>query len=169
MAAVSNRYVDALLEIGDTKAKEKYLSDLKKLSELYQNEEFKLMMDNPQITNIQKNEIIREIVPENETFINFIELIIKENRFSLIADIYSKYKEALDKILNKITIKIISASKLDDVKAKEIAEKFKTMTSASKVDYEIVQDKSLIGGVKVICDGKVYDSTVKRKLTEILN
>lgn len=168
MAAVSTRYAEALLN--SSKNKDKSGEYLKAIADLYvMNGEFKETFNNPRITNEVKLDIIKEIIKaKDDTFINFISLVLKEERFNLIFDIYKKYQEMLDELNKKINIKIISSCELTKKEIEGITEKYKKLYKAKEVGYEISVDESLIGGVKVIAGGKIYDDTLKTKLEEML-
>ena len=168
MAVVSTRYAEALLNSASDKEKVEFGEYLDTLATLYLETEFKETIDNPRVTKEVKLEIVKEVVPKNQVFINFIELLLNEGRINLIADINTKYTEMMDRINKRINIKIISSCELTDKEAKEIAEKYKAMYEANSVSYETKVDESLIGGIKVIAGDKVYDDTVRTKLNEML-
>jgi F-type H+-transporting ATPase subunit delta len=165
MAVVSKRYAEALY---DSK-KDKAQGSLETLSSLYlSNDEFKEAMDNPKVTCTEKLDVIKEIVSEDKVFINFIDLVLREGRFSLIEDINKKYIELVHKSKGIITIKIISPYELSEEEASAISSKYKKLKNANEVKYEMKIDESLIGGIKVIVDGKLYDDSIKTKLNEML-
>lgn len=168
MAAVSTRYAEALLD--SEKDKDKACKYLESIARLYDsNNEFRETFNNPRISREDKMEIIKEIIKsKDDTFINFINLVLKEGRFNLIFDIYNKYQAMLDELNRKINIKIISSCELTKKEIDGIKEKYKKLYKASDVSYEVSVDESLIGGVKVICAGKIYDDTIKTKLEEML-
>lgn len=170
MAVVSTRYAEALLSSATDKDRENFGEYLNDLSNLYRETELKQTIDNPRISKEDKLNVIKEIVPQNQVFINFIELLLKENRINLINDISFKYSEMIDKLNKIIKIEIISPYELSEKEAKEIASKYQKLYNANKALYTIKIDETLIGGVKVICkaDDKVYDDTIKTKLNEIL-
>jgi F-type H+-transporting ATPase subunit delta len=74
----------------------------------------------------------------------------------------------IDKENKKIKIEIISAYKLSKQQTEEIAEKYKKIKKANTVDVISKIDTSIIGGVKVIVDGTIYDDSLKTKLTQML-
>lgn len=167
MAAVSVRYAEALLDSVDDKTKA--LESLECLSALYSaNTEFKETINNPRITNAVKLDIMKEIIYNDNVFINFIALVLKEGRFNLISDICDKYREKLNKINKVINVTIITTFELSEKEINDIISKYKKLYQANEVKYEIKTDKTLIGGIKVVCEGKVYDDTIKTKLSEML-
>ncbi len=171
MAVVSTRYAEALLSSAlQPNDKEKFGEYLNDLSNLYIETELKQTIDNPRISKEDKLSVIKEIVPQNQVFINFIELLLKENRINLINDISFKYSEMIDKLNKVIKIEIISPYELSEKEVKEITSKYQKLYNANQTKYTIKIDETLIGGVKVICktDNKIYDDTIKTKLNEIL-
>ncbi len=167
MAAVSIRYAEALLNSVDNK--ENVGEYLKTISHLYANDtEFREMMNNPRVKKDVKLDIIKEIAGKDQTFINFIELVLKEKRFNLINDICVKYIDMINQMNKIISIVIVSALELTDKEVSAIASKYKKLYDANEVKYEVKIDSSLIGGVKVFAGGKVYDDTIRTKLDEIL-
>ena len=169
MAAVSTRYADALINSVDNK--DEICECLKNIASLYEtNSEFKETFNNPRITDEVKTGIIKEVISnkKNDKFINFISLILKEKRFNLINDIYQKYQNMLDEKNKKINIDIIASCELSEKEIKGITEKFKHMYKAKDITYKVKIDESLIGGIKVIAGGKIYDDTIKTKLDEML-
>lgn len=166
MANVSARYAEALFK---TKGKSKYQKHLEVLSTLYtNNDEFKNAINNPQIKDQEKLEIIKEVTLKDEVFMNFIDLVLKENRINLIEEISNSFTAMINKENKQIKIEIISAYELDKKQINEIAEIYKKMKKAASVDVITKIDKSIIGGIKVIVDGTIYDDSLKTKLIEML-
>ena len=107
MENLSNRYAESLfLESQDKKAILSYLEDL---SKIYEMTDFKSMMNSPRIKNEEKLSVIYEILKPNELFERFLNLLVKEERFSLIGEIAEKYEEMFDRE-NKILNVLISSS-----------------------------------------------------------
>ena len=77
MAVVSTRYAEALLSSATDKDRENFGEYLNDLSSLYRETELKQTIDNPRISKEDKLNVIKEIVPQNQVFINFIELLLK--------------------------------------------------------------------------------------------
>lgn len=163
MANICKRYVDAIYD-GD-----KYASSLEELAKLYTQSDFKNLMDNPMIKKEEKMSVIKEIIKQDDVFYNFISLLLHEKRFCLIENIYKEYVQEYNQEKGILTINIISADEISKGELEEIVQKFKQLYKASTVKYDIKMDKSLIGGIKVNVCGKVYDSSVKTKLNNILN
>ena len=166
MANLSKRYAEALY----TKAqnKEKYQKYLEEFTSIYNDTVLKVSLKNPRIKKEEKIDILKEVTPKDKTFNNFINLLLDKNRLDLLEEITNNYKDMLDKQNKKITIKIITPYEITKKEAKDIADKFKKQENAKEVCYKLEIDETLIGGIKVILNGKVYDGSVKTKLKNLL-
>ncbi len=169
MAVVSTRYAKALLDsASNKKQRDSFKEYLQTIANLYTNNaEFKETLISPQITNNTKVEIVGDIIKADKVFIKFIELLFQENRINLIADICDKYTQMIDKIDKKIKMQIITATKLTKAQADAIALQYQKLYDAKETEYETLIDETIMGGVKVIVDDKVYDDTVATKLNSI--
>ena len=166
MANLSKRYAEALYT--KVQNKEKYQKYLEEFTSIYNDTVLKVSLKNPRIKKEEKLDILKEVTPKDKTFNNFINLLLDKNRLDLLEEITNNYKSMLDKQNKKITIKIITPYEITKKEAKDIADKFKKQENAKEVSYELEIDETLIGGIKVILNGKVYDSSVKTKLKNLL-
>lgn len=172
MSIVANRYIQALSELQKGDEEKKMLEKrLKELAELFTiNKEFRRVLLDPRIEDDLKMEIVQDIFSVNskqDIFSDFVRLLIKENRINLIEEIASQYEEAnqcADKILN---IKIITACEIDENQIQSIVEKYKTIYKVKAINYEILIDEKLLGGIKVMVGNKIYDSSLQTQLNQM--
>lgn len=172
MAKIEQRYVQALFKSAKTKEEsilfEKGLTLLK--DAFNQNQQFKNMILNPCISNQEKEEVIISLEHDyckNNTFKNFIELLIEEKRFNLINNIQQEYATIISNVSKELIITIVVAKKPDNNQIKQITDKYKKIYGFDKVKYTIDIDPTIIGGIKVIIGNKIYDSSLKTQLEEI--
>lgn len=173
MAVIENRYVQALIDSAENKKEiDKFEEGLNELSKLFTSEEdFRNLLLNPRIAKSEKIEVIKEFLPrydkKDEVFINFIDLLIEEDRIRLIEEIAKEYTKVNNALKNELFIKIVVAKKLDHGQEKAIAKKYQELYKADSIKYEVEIDESIIGGVKVIVGNKIYDSSVKTQLSQM--
>lgn len=96
---------------------------------------------------------------------NFVNLLLKENRISYIQEIAQEYGNVNSKAL-KMTI--IVATEIDEKQVETIVEKYKTLYKADKAEYNVKIDPSIIGGIKVIVGNKVYDNSIDTQLKQMI-
>lgn len=171
MSVVTNRYIQALLELPkseeENKMLEKELKDLSKV--ISSNKELEKVLIDPRIESNLKVEIIKEIFPEytDAKFVNLVKLLVKEGRINLIQEISEQYEKANQEKQKILNIKIIAACKLEEKQIEAIVEKYKTMYKVNTIKYEIKIDESLLGGVKIMVGNKIYDGSVETQLKQM--
>ena len=98
---------------------------------------------------------------ENQKIIDFISIVIKKGRQSELLHILKHFTHLVLKDKNVGEAEIISASELSDVTKYYFIPNYDNFI----VDYKV--DKSLIAGLKIKIDDKVFDKTYKTKIFDI--
>lgn len=79
--------------------------------------------------------------------------------------------EAVGKILDKengiVRIKVASAKKIENHEQKELEENIKTKYGAKEIVSEYMEDKDLLGGMKIIIGEEILDTTYRNKLNQL--
>ena len=122
----------------------------------------------PTINKLEKTKIIDEVFKNkiNLYIINFIKILINNNRIALIFKIIDKYKKLYYKKNNIKLIKITVAIDLDNKQKQDIILKSEKLFN-KKIIADFVVDKKIIGGVVIESDDKLYDMSVSNKLENI--
>ena len=104
---------------------------------------------------------------ENQKIIDFISIVIKKGRQSELLHILKHFTHLVLKDKNVGEAEIISASELSDDKKAALSKKLVSVTNYDEfiIDYKI--DKSLIAGLKIKIDDKVFDKTYKTKIFDV--
>ena len=100
------------------------------------------------------------------SLIKFSNVIIDNSRERYICEIYEK---TLDYLYDKVGVKrgyLFSASKLSDREVADI-ELALSKKLIARVKLKQKVDPSLIGGIKIALDDKVYDASLKTKLNDL--
>lgn len=172
MAIVEKRYAQALFNTAKTKEESTVFNDaLTDISKLFSsNLQFKKILLDPRLTSNIKLNILKEIFPEYDSkiLISFIGLLLDKNRINIIDGVADEYNKLTALVNNELSIKIISASTLNESEINGIADKYKKMYNASKIKYEIKIDEELLGGVKVVVGNKIYDGSLRTQLKNML-
>ncbi len=167
---VSYRYAKSLMMLAiEQKMLEDAYRDMKMLSDIcQQNHDFVVVLKSPIIKSDKKIAIIRAIVKGKLSPIvdGFIKIIATHRREGYLVEIahsfVAQYKE-----YNKVSVaEITSASKLDDVQRKKIAEAVKKVVGQ---DVELVEkiNPDIIGGLIVRVGDRQFDGSISRKLKEL--
>ena len=168
---VSKTYGDALFELATEENKEDVLLEeaegLKKL--ISENDEFLKMMNHPQITREEKEQIIENIFKGkiSDDMTGFLRLLVMNGRFSELESVID-YFIAEIKEYKKIGIAyVVTPLELSDKQKSDIEQKLLDTTKYEKMEMNYDIDESLIGGMTIRIGDRVIDSSVKSKLNKL--
>ena len=168
---IAQRYANALLDFSDKDlTKEQILSEISDiLLSVEGSDELKKVISSPVIRNEEKKNILNKIFSDNNKIVlNFLNLLIDKNRFSILSQIVDEYKTEINKINHLLEMKIISAIDLNESEKAMIKIKLENVLNR-KLELKWATDKSLIGGLTFCVDDRVIDCSIKHKLSEIEN
>lgn len=100
-------------------------------------------------------------VKETLNFLNKKKLL---NRSDEILDAVGKI---IDKEDGVVRIKVLSAKSLDGHEKKEIEDNIKQKYGAREIVSEYLEDKDLLGGMKIIVGDEILDTTYRNKLNQL--
>lgn len=167
---LANEYANALFALATEKQiVEEIASEFKIFVDaINQNEDFLKVVLAPNINKNAKKMLISSITNNfNELFTNFLYVLNDNSRFSNIFDIY-KIFELIILEMNKIrSIDVYSAKELSLENKNEIIKKIKVLYKCNEVIITSFVDSRLIGGYKIISNGKSLDLSLKDKLEQI--
>lgn len=92
-----------------------------------------------------------------------IDLLIDISRVQLIHEIARRYRDEWNSRNNVHVVKVITAVALDDEEGSRVRRALESSLSGA-VAMETTIDPSLVGGLKVEVDGRIFDGTVKARL-----
>lgn len=99
----------------------------------------------------------------DKLIINFIKLIVKQSRGVFLYDIFKESLLKFDAYLNVERGIVYSSSLLSDEEMKRI--KLTIEHAKNKiVELDNIVDPSIIGGIKIVLNNDIYDSTINKKL-----
>lgn len=164
---ISDEYSKALYDIAlENKEFDEINSEFDVLiMAINQNKDIFKVMDSSAISNSNKKKVIDNICPNfNNHFKDFLYVLIDNARFNLINDIYEGFTNRYFKKEKIINATIYSANPLTEDYLLGIKEKLCKMFNAKSCILQSVIDEALIGGIKIIYNGKSLDLSLKDKL-----
>ncbi len=122
----------------------------------------------PTISKNEKKEIIKKIaINFNIKFFNFLNVLIDNNRFENIIEIYDEFILLCNEKKNVMEVIASSAVLLSDVQLSRLISRLESKYKGKKIKIKNIIDPELIGGIKVIYDGQVIDLSVINKLDQL--
>lgn len=170
MRNISREYAEAIFTLAkESKKEELYGKQLNDLAKLFsQQQEYLVFLSSPSVALSERIDAIEKAFLGNveEDVLSFIELLTEKGRISYFNECVNEYNELFSNINNVVKVVVKSAIKLSDQKVLQIKDKFGAK-QGKKVVIEQVVDSSLLGGIIIETEGKIFDGSLKNKLSEI--
>ena len=165
---LAHQYAIALFELTSKQALS-YLDALKSIQEtLDDNKDFYKFLASRSIDYQKKEETIDKISTlfKLEHLSSFLKLLVKRHRLGLLKEINAEYLSLYNDSIKAKEGLIYSVKPLKETDIKKI-EKSLEKRFGCKISLQNKIDESLIGGVRVYIDGKLFDGSIKTRLIEL--
>ena len=163
----AKRYAKALFELTkEADSLDKTEQDLQLIIKvIYEDEEIRKFLSHPQIAREMKKKIIASTFGENISKLtkNMLFQLIDNNRQEVLVEILNQYVKLANDYRGIIDVEAISVISLNETEKNRITESFK-IKFGKKVRLKNVIDSSIIGGMIIRIEDKVYDGSIKTKL-----
>lgn len=132
------------------------------------NKDINDFMNSPFISNDEKfnslNNIFKEVI--NKEVLLFIKMLIDNEIFNKLKDVLDIYTSLSYKDNNILEGVIYTPFELNESQINKITEAFNKINN-KKCVFNVSIDQSLIGGIKILVDGYMYEYNVDNMLKEI--
>jgi F-type H+-transporting ATPase subunit delta len=165
---VSKRYAKALLSIGREDGQfQRYGKDLRDFSTFcHDNKQFGQVIANQVFAVEDRKKVLGAILEKSgfsDVVKNFLNLLLDKNRIGAIEEITTFYERLTDEISNIARAEIVAPRPLKEDAIDKLQEALGNLTS-KKIEIEVKEDESLIGGIVVRIGDLVLDGSVKAQL-----
>lgn len=163
-----NALYQAARELG---RKDDILKEAESLLDIFKNEQdLCAFFETPVVSGDEKKKVVEEIFSGrlSEEMLNFLCIMIDKGRTRHFERAVKVYRELYDEDNGFSMGKMYSACPLSDEKLKKFEEETGKLLQ-KRVKLEVEVDTSLIGGVKILIDGKIIDASLRKKLEELNN
>ncbi len=170
ISAIRVRYAKAFFLLAQEKNRlETLKTDIEKVLDTYTHSaEFVHMLESPVISTSKKAELITQIFKAevNSITLNFLLLILQNNREEYIPGICHNFLELIRKDQN---IKLATLITATDIEPKTIGKIKSLLEKQLKATVELTSqiDPEIIGGLILRIDDKQYDASITTKLKKI--
>jgi len=167
---ISIRYAKALMMVGtENKCLDALKADMDMISAaVRENPIFRQMLDNPVIKPPQKRRVMAELLEKwvNPLTINFINLIIRNRREYMLADVARNFIDLYERSKGIMRAHVVSASGMDEPSKQQLQQQIKALFEA---DVRMTADvnSNLIGGFIFRIGDLQYDASLSSALKRI--
>jgi F-type H+-transporting ATPase subunit delta len=167
MIVVASRYARALADALTPESTDVGLDQLRRFAALLDDEpDTRTLMMNPVIPAEARDrflDTIGRVLGFDRRVQKLLLLLVDRRRLEILDDLIEAYQRLLDERNGIVRAAVVSASPLTESERRELAERF-GKTTGKRVEMEVSQDPSLIGGLVVRIGSTVYDGSVRQHL-----
>ncbi len=169
MTEVASKYGLALFSLAsDSNNVSEYTNVSKQLIDLFkENPDFLNVLNSAFLPLERRKEILKETIKGiDEEYLIFLYVVLENHRITEIIDILEGYISYANESKGIKEGLVYSVTPLSRNQVDQLSQNLSKKLN-KQVDLKNVIDKSLIGGVKVVLDGHVYDGSLKYQLDEM--
>lgn len=171
MNDLPSSYASALFSLCKDKATRKAYADvLKSLSDLFKQEkDVATFLSSPEFSEEEKMTVLQKSLQNADELVHlmpFLRTVISHHRISSFPAIVDAYVSLVNEELGILEGYVYSSSKLTPAQLEALQNGFYKKLG-KKVVLKNILDPTLLGGIRVALNGKVYDSSVKGRLEEL--
>ena len=165
--SLSRRYTKALFQLAREERQEEEIGqELDSFLEAYTASELQKVLTNPAFGIDDRKRTLIEVSNQLKISIlaiHFLLLLLERDRLNYLPSIAIRYHHWLNEARGRIEAKVVSPGSLDSVMVDRLRDVLHRI-SGKEVVLQQETDPSLIGGVLVEFEGKVYDGSVRTQL-----
>ena len=171
IGVISVRYARALLKSAtDAKIEDAVYAEMQQLAKSYvEVPQLRFTIDNPMLSKNKKEELLLTAVGKKPSDLTktFIQLVLKEDRESVMQFIATSYVTLYRREKNVIRGRLITAAQVSSATEQKMRQMVESKTNGT-VEFETEVNPDIIGGFILEYDTYRMDASVKAKLNSIL-
>ena len=167
---IARNYAEALLlaaDAGDKNAVELYGRLMDAVAGAVQaDERIAVALDSPRVAKVTKAALLERALTDlaGREFVRFLQAVVRRGRQGLLGEIAHEYQALVDVKLDRVHAGVVLVEEPDARLGKQIVERL-TAALGKDVRAHFRTERGIIGGVVVRVGDRVYDGSLKRKLT----
>ncbi|AGF48080.1 F-type H+-transporting ATPase subunit delta [Candidatus Kinetoplastibacterium oncopeltii TCC290E] len=170
-STVSRKYAEALFSViqdKSTSSLDFWSSVLDDTTKIISNSDVAQFISHPVVDKLEKLKVLKSLLsPEvPRMFFNLLELLIERNNLLMLPDISEQFSKLKNNYEGVGIAKIFTAFSLSTDQVKNLIAKLESRTRL-KLIPKVLVDESLICGVKIFIEDKVFDISVKNSLSKM--
>ena len=171
MQTVARRYAAALADVALARDEAREVQEeLLAWEQMFQSSPgLQEVFGNPTIALDQKRAVLNkliELTKPRQTTVNFLKVLLQNQRLAELGEINRKLKEALDERAGVVAATVTTARSVPEDAQQKLHARLQSLTG-KKVRIDFATDPELIGGLVTRIGSTVYDGSVRNNLQQI--
>ncbi len=125
-------------------------------------------LESPRVSKAAKSQILERALKGEapREFVRFLQAVVRRGRQGLLAEIAQQYQVLLDEKLNRVHAGVTLAAEVDARTQQQVVERL-TEALGREVRAYFRSDPRILGGVVVRVGDRIFDGSVRRRLTAL--
>ena len=169
MNEIALRYANALYSLANESHKvNDWQEEIREINKLFlENREFLSILSSAFVSLEEKEAMLdKTFACVEPNIVNLMKLMVKNHREKFILDTFRAFNSLCNETRGVKEGLIYSTYRLEEKTLKEISNKISKIEKVEVELYNII-DPTLIGGVRVVIDGHIYDGSIKTHLLKL--
>jgi len=167
---IASRYAQSLYDaVSAQKNLDAVVADVRNLNTIVtESREFNQFLQSPLIAKDTKTQIFSKLFSTyQKDTLNLFLLMTRKNRESFIGNMGLQFMALYNKSHGITEATVTTANELTDDSIAKIEQFIKHSTGAKSVNIHTKIDPTLIGGITIMFEGKIYDSSISSQIKKI--
>jgi len=168
--SLARRYTRALFQLAREAGQEEAIGrQVDEFFAAYNGSDLRTVLTNPAFDVATRKRILIQVGNTQHLsvlMIHFLSLLLERDRLAHLPGIVSCYRRLLNEAKGRVEAKVVSATALDLALTERVRERLRGLSGKEVVLQQEV-DPSLLGGMTVELEGKVYDGSIRTQLEKM--
>lgn len=168
--SLSRRYAKAFFQLAREQASEEAIGqEIERFLTAYAASPLQTVLNNPAFGLDSRKQILLEVTKAlnlSPVSVRFLSILLERDRLVYVRSIVDRYRSLLNMAKGRVEATVAGAAPLDPTMIERLRELLGGISGKAVVLHEET-DPSLIGGMRVSLEGKVYDATVRTQLEKM--
>jgi F-type H+-transporting ATPase subunit delta len=167
---LSRRYTRALFQLArEAGAEERIGQEIDQFFSVYNGSDLQKVLINPTFAVPARKKILAQVTQSQQLSaltVKFLSLLLERDRLVELAGIVSCYRRLLNEAKGRVEAKVVSTGALDPAMVEQLRERLRGL-AGKEVLLQQETNPSLLGGLWVELEGKVYDGSIRTQLEKM--
>jgi F-type H+-transporting ATPase subunit delta len=168
--SLSRRYGKAFFQLAQEQKQEEAIGqEIEQFLAAYTNAALSTALNNPAFSLASRKKIVVEVAKSlqlSPVSVHLLSILLERDRLTYLSAIAGYYRRMLNAAKGRVEGKVVSASPLDQATVERLRGALHVISGKEVVLHEETEP-SLLGGVLVELEGKIYDGTVRTQLEKM--
>ena len=165
--SLSRRYTKALFQLAREAGQEDMIGqEVEQFNAAYNGSDLQQVLTNPAFASDARKKILKQVTTSQQLSMltsHFLSLLLDRDRLPYLTGIVNCYRRLLNEVKGRIDAKVVSASALETEQVEQLRDRLRNI-SGKDVVLEQETDASLLGGLRIELEGKIYDGSIRTQL-----